>query len=173
MTTGLQMQSQRNQAIASAVADHLPEDWNHTPSPSHWAGIIDGPEGMRLVLGRDRVSGLLPELHGCHVQDEASKRCRIGVTLTREPQAIAREITRRLLPGYMEVYRDIAAQVNEHHTAKERAEALADKARRRIPQDLIPTIRTTSGGKVRVTVYLNEAQLDAVTESLGAVQEGA
>lgn len=173
MTTSLQMENQRNQAIASAVANRLPEDWNHAPNPSHWAGIIDGPEGMRLILGRNEVRGQLPDLHGCHVPDEESKRCRIGVSLTREPKAIAREITRRLLPGHMEVYRDIAARANKHRTAKERAEALADKARRRIPRNLIPTIRTSSGCKVRVTVYLNETQIDAVTESLGSVQDEA
>lgn len=166
------LENQRNQATARKVADLLPEGWVHTPHPTHWAGIIDGPEGMRLLLGRNEIWGELPEDHGCYVPDEVHERRRIGVTLTREPKAIAREIIRRLLPGYTEAYREIAARAAEYRKLKEQSEALAEKARRLIPRDLIPKIET-SGERVRVTLHLTDEQLDALSEGFARLEETA
>ena len=89
--------SEQHQDIIEQVAYHLGHPWkfNHLHAPSNWRyEVIDG-QGRVLFFRVDgkqfRISGFLP---AGYRGDYTS----IGVSLTRDPNAIAADIMRRLLP---------------------------------------------------------------------------
>lgn len=91
--------------LTHAVAAHLPGDWELI-SPHDWMVVLvqdDLELGFHLVKGaspaRVRVNGGLPEGH--HDAVRLAPRS-ITASAVRGGAHIAREITRRLMPGYLE-----------------------------------------------------------------------
>lgn len=86
--------------VAEAVSRHL--DGYHVPlTAPDLPPRLAGPDGAELVFtedrGRVRVVGVLP----VDYHPVCRTRLSIGVSADREPAAIAGDIARRLLPGYV------------------------------------------------------------------------
>lgn len=123
---------------ARGIADHL-DDWSFRQPPEDWDGwtaVLEGPYGMALHLrwsSRNEpgtIEGAFPKLPGerdPHLTQEDKNRCRIGATLTRPPQVLARDIERRLLPAYKEVFARVSPQVEEAHESHQWAEGLIEE----------------------------------------------
>ena len=128
--------------IAAFVAYALGEGWSADTSDAvaeHHGAYIDGPEGARLWLalgglnyGRDddrlTIRGNYPSTrqryrNGWSKSYGETRTDEISVARDRDPAVIAREIRRRLLPGYLGMLAD-AVRVNAE------VEARADKAQR-------------------------------------------
>lgn len=84
--------------------------------------IINGPDGARMRLAiiqesrkpaRVAVDGFHPE--GWAGLGSGPKWTCITVALDRGPESIAREITRRFIPGYLSAFRDQAERVQRHN----------------------------------------------------------
>jgi hypothetical protein len=113
---------QRNRAMifradAGAVAKALGKGWKLLPADAEQSCesrvAIDGPDSERIVMrtdgydsrGRIRIYGTTPDRAMRYSSSE------ITVARDKDPAAIARDITRRLLPAY----RKIAAEAKEKH----------------------------------------------------------
>ncbi len=88
--------------IASGIAAALGPEWSRREedTESDWRAYLDGPDDMHLFLsntwagqGKLHISGVFP-------QNTYHENVKINVNLMRSPEAIAKDITRRLLPGY-------------------------------------------------------------------------
>lgn len=120
---------------ARGIASRL-DGWSVREPPEDWGGcmlVLEGPSAQALQViwcnGRERgeIRGVFPKLPGgrdVYVRHEDEKRCRIGVSLTRPPEALARDIQRRLLPAYEEVFETVSRQVEQAHASHEAAETL-------------------------------------------------
>lgn len=108
------------EAIAAELAAVLGDQWRGQPDREHprmhaWLVGTDGarlqlrlaepPRGRLLIVGRFTAE-LQPHARGC-------PRHQIRVSLSRTAEQIARDISRRLLPGYYA----ILAAVRENHRA--------------------------------------------------------
>ena len=103
------------QDLTKQVADALGFEWVYLepPEPRHWE-TVKGPDGAAIGLhidqGRLRIYGQLPEAIHNHEGGSdwwpPSPRPAIGCAITKSPTQIARDITRRLLPEYLVVYRE-------------------------------------------------------------------
>lgn len=149
--------------ISREVARHLPSAWTASEDDAY---LILGPEGMSLYLNhhRNRIFGQLPEKHQQHLTDEQLKARDIGVNLTRPPEAIAREITRRLLPDYEALYRDLA----KRKTSAERFERSRQDVAQRV-EDFLPAraqVEPWDDTKAQVVLRLDPAQAVRVGEAL-------
>ncbi len=115
---------------AALVADQL-EGFTVDTSEEydgHRGVYLDGPNGARLFLALDwrnsdrlEVSGIYPrgtQLHNV-------ERHEIGVRRDRGPAVIAREITRRLLPGYLTDLERVQADNDERATMRDRRQSVA------------------------------------------------
>ncbi len=129
-------------AIARAVAPHLP-GWTERDSGSR-AGSLQGAGGRALYLtlprpsnGRFLVRGIYPAHPEAGYGGDMARAVlghgvsapEVGISLTKTPEHIARDIQRRFLPDYEELFvRCVsAAQEVEAFHARQRAlgEALA------------------------------------------------
>lgn len=122
---------------AQGIAAHL-DGWTFREPPEDWDGwtaVLEGPSGMALHLHwscrnePDTIQGVFPSLPGGrdpYLTQEDKERCRIGATLTRPPKALARDIERRLLPGYSDVFERVSPQVEEAHESHQWAENLLE-----------------------------------------------
>ena len=120
---------------ARGIASRL-DGWSLREPSEDWGGcmlVLAGPSAQTLELiwcnGRERaeVRGVFPKLPGgrdAYVRHEDEKRSRIGVSLTRPPEALARDIQRRLLPAYRQVFERVSRQVQQAHASHEDAESL-------------------------------------------------
>jgi len=128
----------RRQALFNAargIASHL-DGWTLRAPSEDWGGcmlVLEGPsaQGLQVIWcnGRKRgeIRGVFPKLPcgtRVYVRHEDEKRCRIGVSLTRPPEALARDIQRRLLPAYDDVFATVSRQVEQAHASHEAAETL-------------------------------------------------
>jgi len=120
---------------ARGIAAQL-DGWSFREPDRDWGGwvaILEGPDGQGLRLlwapGRKRgqVEGVFPKLpcgNPAYIRHENQKRCRIGVDFTRPPADLARDITRRLLPAYEEVFEEVRLRTEEAQARHEGAEGL-------------------------------------------------
>jgi hypothetical protein len=120
---------------AQGIAAKL-DGWSLRQPSEDWGGcliVLHGPGGQTLDIfwqaGRKRgeIRGGFPKLPGDRrpfVRHEDEKRCRIGLNLTRPPEALAREIKRRLLPAYDEVFATVSRQVEKAYASHRGAEDL-------------------------------------------------
>lgn len=148
--------------LTNELSQHLPEGWS--PHDTHPA--INGPDGMCLLLAngrpRGRVEGLLPSVpnHCFSLSEEQHRQASIGVNLTRSPEAIARDITRRLLPQYEPLFRDVAEARQEYEQQQADRQDLADRAGQLFSEPHHVCAFTSS--LVEVTLVLDAEQLEAV-----------
>jgi hypothetical protein len=99
--------------LAVSVATALGEGWVVDTNAEYdgWRVVyIDGPDGLRLAVGLDwrntdrmDVSGVYPPNPDRSASEgHRLKHHKIGMSRFREPDVIAKEIRRRLLPGFTE-----------------------------------------------------------------------
>ena len=156
-------------ATTEAVAELLPDEWTYQPAPDRNWGQIAGPNGATLYLtnGLNRptgaVTGILPDAP-FYVTRREHTQCSIGVTLTRPPEAIAREINRRLLPEYLPLYERLRAAVDRHERRQQLQSSLARRLERTAPADPVMSMRVEEHDPehVRISARLTEAQVLAV-----------
>lgn len=151
--------------IARAIALHLP-DW--IPNPvCDLDGNVDfdradlvGSGGATICLltsrheaGRVRVSGRWPRLpDGGHYYPGKGSTA-ITCSAGRDPRALAKDIERRFLPGYLAEY----AKAVEYCQARGRGEAAAIELATRIGDVIGTNPGQLRNGSVTVLVYLAEA----------------
>lgn len=131
----------RKRALLNAgrgIADHL-DGWSFREPPEDWDGwtaVLEGPHGMGLEIRRSSrnepgtIEGVFPKLPGDkdpYLTQEDKERCRIGATLTRPPHVLARDIERRLLPDYAQIFARVSPQVKEAHKSHRWAESLLEE----------------------------------------------
>lgn len=121
-------------AVARALSEQTGSEYRVDTSERYaeliGAYIIDGPEGVRLyVTGDDargsgnqratervRVSGSYPE--GSYRKVGRMEGFKISVKRDRGPDVIAREVVRRLLPGYVIELARVVGVIERHDAAK-------------------------------------------------------
>ena len=137
---------------ADAVAEHLGDGWATEPTGERWGPHLVGPDGVRLELTnpdydrleRVHIAGIYPS--GRNWRANRVVIDAINVRLSRGPETIAKEINRRLLPGFLPALREAqawyAAQERKAElvraTCEELAELVAgqtDKGRGFTPRD--------------------------------------
>lgn len=134
------------QGFAHAVASWM-DGWEYRKpegEDAHWVAQIylmseDGQRARGPTIhltqdhnGRVEVSGVYPrDNQGQACQSLNAQEVRIGVSITRDPRAAARDIQRRFIPRYLDYYRE-TMQVRE---ARDRAvEERKDIARKILEQ---------------------------------------
>lgn len=115
---------------AEQVALELGDGWiaNDGDQLSHLA-YLDGPDDARLAIRyewnrkhRVAISGYYPDApYGVVNNDHHS----ITVNAHRGPETVAKEIRRRLLPGYLPDLEDAKAAIAKHHADTAAANTLA------------------------------------------------
>lgn len=130
-------------AIADAIARELTTNLDDTwtagmpkNGSTHYREIT-GPKGMSLSVHgpgwgsqRDRlyVSGTLPERQGSSIAHDQT-RPKATYRADREPASIARDVRRRLMPGYREAFEIVYRRAEAHDQYESAAEANAKKLR--------------------------------------------
>lgn len=120
--------------LAEDIARHLGQDWTAEPFMNH-AFTLRHPDGRGLFArteynsSRLLISGDYPTFERRPVRPRSEVRDRITVDSLRGGEAIAKDITRRLLPGYTlalaEVHEQIAALTVAANGVQATAERLA------------------------------------------------
>jgi hypothetical protein len=130
--------------LAEQTTPHLADGWHHDETYPHPGAQIAHLDGRRLLLriawnkpGRVTVSGVFPDGHLGLV--DCTDRGTITVRLDRGPEALAREITRRLLPHYESALAAVRERIAQANAARAAREALAQRI-----TDLIPGARRTN-----------------------------
>jgi hypothetical protein len=100
---------------APQIAAALGPDWTVNASTDTPGAHIAHPDGRRLFLrvpwnapGRLAISGVYPPVDSVYGRDADPVQITVG--LTRPAEAVAREITRRLLPAYEPLLAHAVAQ---------------------------------------------------------------
>lgn len=105
------------------IASHL-GGWSFVEPDEDWGGrllTLEGPRGQSLELvwvpgDKGRVEGVIPKCPNkapTHVRSQEGKLLTIGVSFTRPPDKLARDIERRLLPGYGQVFERIKGEIEQ------------------------------------------------------------
>lgn len=168
-------------ASAERIAQHLP-DW--TAGPWNNEAQLTHPDGRAILVhfanyrdtSRLVLHGVYPRLGHRYVSPRGTFANEISVASTRTPEAIAKEITRRLLPSYTEGFRDVQTQIVERGvsaagrkaTAARLAELLETQFTDRDEEEITLYPRNTPGlHRVRVLgadlVRFEDFSCDAVT----------
>lgn len=153
MTTWAQEQATTREITrqtAGLVAAELGFTVDTNPDVAEHRGVyLDGPDGERLFVALDWRNADRVEISGTFPPNDVYglTRPEIGVSRDRGPAVIAREITRRLLPGY----REQLAQVAEANARRDAARTARNAAAARI--------RDITGGRshddtTRSTIHL-------------------
>jgi len=128
---------QQLRELARAIATHLDGFCVQTDSEIGHAVWLGHPDGRRLFVrrlwnnhGRIEVSGHYP--HSDYYFQPGEHR-KITVAMAREPAAIDREITRRLLPGYVQVLAKVQAHIAKRAAGDTRRAELAARLATLIP----------------------------------------
>lgn len=106
MTANRSPHYQQLRELCIAIAGELGSGWAIKGGEAHWSQQITGPDRQELwistgyqALDRLQIAGDYPtDMYGRipHVRDSP----RITLAANRSPKALARDIQRRLLPGY-------------------------------------------------------------------------
>lgn len=119
--------------LAAEIAEYL-EGWTvpeRDDSKRYWGQLV-GPEGETIYVhtgstwskpGQVNLSATLPDGYGDVQRYDERRTDEINVSISRGAEVIAREITRRLLPGYLEAHADMRERIAKRaaekaHTAK-------------------------------------------------------
>lgn len=123
--------------LAQKIAGRIGMPWKASDHDDGWGVNIEDGKHSRLFLREDRgrlsINGVLPS-GGCvgdtYAYGEEKPTLSITVALDRDPGAIAMEIGRRLLPGYMEALeRGLEAIAKKEENAERKDELAKEIAR--------------------------------------------
>lgn len=160
--------------VAEGVAPLLGDGWTFKDDPSHWGGTVLGPDDADLFFRMDGkrlvVSGSYP--HGAYNKVYGYETHRITVSPDRPYEAIAKDIQRRLLPGYLPELASVLDRVRKHDEGVDAQTRVADELAAILGETPrageVGIYQTTHGtyGKVRVLhggdhVSLELSNLDA------------
>ena len=121
---------------ARGIASHL-GGWSFVEPGEDWGGrlvTLEGPEGKRLEFiwvpgDKGRVEGVVPSYpngNRAPVRSEEQKLLTIGVSFTRPPDKLARDIEKRLLPGYGKVFERIRGELEQIEARDKQAREVLD-----------------------------------------------
>jgi len=126
--------------LAPAIAKHLPPGWRYAgdlerEGPNHTRLAHDDGPGLALHLdyGRLEIGGRWPDpverpnQSPHHFYPHDTKPYRIGCSAARGAEAIAADIKRRLLPGYLLEWRRQAAMREQYVEGQERVSMAVTK----------------------------------------------
>jgi len=130
MTEYEREQAQKLAAFSSllkSIASHL-DGWkiDYKRGVNVFSGIISGPNGLGMLVRNDdnrqklQISGCWPRTTRGEVFYPRDRDIAIGVSSWRDPEDIARDIERRLLPAYEEEYKRQEQFVRDAETEVER-----------------------------------------------------
>lgn len=116
-------------ATAESVAEALEGFSVDTSWDNSWNVPLNGPNGARIFLSLDRgrveVGGAYPD--GYYQALGSQERHEITVALSRGPVTIAREIVRRLLPGYLATLAEVQEKMRLDQEAKDMRQVAAER----------------------------------------------
>jgi len=173
------MIDQQLRQLARAVAAQLDGFCVQTNDEIGHAVWLAHPDGRRLFLRRpwnhhDRVeiSGHYPH---SDYYFQPGEHLRITVAIARQPAAIAREITRRLLPGYVQVLAKVRAHLARQAADDTHRAQLAERLARLIPGASVhddghhtTTIRWSASGQDPIGYGRIELRHDATSATFKA-----
>ena len=154
------MADQITRQLAGLVAAELGEGWTVDTSEhlaEHRGVYLDGPDRARLFLSPDWRNADRLEVTG-HYPDGASKvyptpaRHTIGVGRMRGPAVIAREVSRRLLPGYRDTLAEVLRQLEARTTAADQRAAFLERCREALP---VLSVDTRDPDRPRASFFVN------------------
>lgn len=174
--------------LAEQVAGELGDGWSVAPLDGHRPEVkvwLVGPERARLMFGesadyahrgRLQVAGWSPEEWTAALRDsytgDLPDNPVIRLSWDRGAQAIAREITRRLLPGHLEWLAAAAVTVERHDDAGRRKAETVAVLRRLLGDSAITrdraylgngiTLDVQGAGSVAVSGYVRAEHVEAV-----------
>jgi hypothetical protein len=131
------MHNEEFRKIARAVAAELGDAWS-LGDEIGWGFQMNGPGGQRLHIasekgGRAEIHGVYPSPTAYYFDGEQHRS--IGVSLSRGPEAIAREIRRRVMPDYVATLAKVKAADERHREAYEARQEYAGKVYRVIGKE--------------------------------------
>lgn len=143
------------------LATALGPGWRVNPEFDHsWGAVLEGPDGLSLLLDMSQDGKI--SITGCAPGGGTFEHTRIGVSMYRGPEAVARDITRRLLPGYR---LELASALEERaalEAARERRRVLAQELHamcavaepmREVPGRVYVDFTTVNGESASIDVY--------------------
>ena len=116
--------------IVEQVALYLGPPWkfDRTGEPSNWRYEITDGGGRALVFshcysstGKFQISGAFPRSRTSPHRDDYKT---IGVSITRPPRDIAADVSRRLIPHYLEAYDRAKANHQQQHEQEQALELI-------------------------------------------------
>lgn len=139
--------------VAREAAGYLGDGWQATTGPAgQHAAELTGPDHQRIELselaGRWHARGLYP--HSRHGLPYGITWPEITVAARRGAEALAAEITRRLLPGYLAQLKDVL----DYQAGRERDEQAQQEAVERIARLLPGDVRHPGYDASRIIWYL-------------------
>lgn len=203
MSTYDEPEKKETHAVARAVVEHLP-GWFYDESAQRdrddelrRSASLQNKDGAEVYMhpvwnkpGRLEIAGTMPSKNGTVYGRTIPDR--ITVSAKRGAKAIARDITRRFLPGYLELYANATEEKRKHEAAYKEAresmerlatlcgEDLRASDRRNIPDVL--TLRTypDEGPSAEIERHvfsnigvklhgLSESQAEAVLRAAGVI----
>jgi len=127
---------QETHKLAAKVAEHM-EGWHYDPTSDpamNWPHIKDSNGGMIRIHGTEWMSGNKLHIVGIYPTDDGRLtgprdamvdtshiKDMINVSSTKTPDTIAHDITRRLLPGYLEGLEIVKTLINDWQTRRNHA----------------------------------------------------
>jgi hypothetical protein len=132
-TTSTQASNLRE--LALSVAQHLPGWTISSEETSDYHAALRHESGPELSFGKGRERDRL-HVHGSWPRDQRhgsyapySNAPAISVSISRDPKAIAREIERRFLPGFLPLWHAAEGRRREAEESNAKAETLAARLR--------------------------------------------
>ncbi len=122
------------QSFAKAVAAELRWTYRKREADRRDSADIEGPDGMKLYLNnghwdhsRITIIGSRPQQNnGNHFSVNWPDNLRITVAPKRPASAVAKDIERRLLPGYRVAFQKASEDIAERHRQRTEAERVAN-----------------------------------------------
>lgn len=153
--------------LGAEVARHLGPEWSVAPdvdreNPEEWGPELVGPGGLRLriepagyadVVTKLEVRGVFPTGAPWRREHEAATTS-IGVSLARGPEAIARDIVRRLLPGCVEFLARCYEHIERKDTEQRRRQSVVDELVALLPGSREASWNRSHGDSQQSEVFL-------------------
>lgn len=180
--------------LAPAIARALGPSWRATMRHDHYAEL-SGPEGQGVGIfasyphaakGRAVVRGILPTRtrRGDSLSSNGIENPEVTVALSRGAEAIARDIARRVMPGYLVALAAMRERIASEDGFRDATEAVASKlagicgaeyttgGRFHLPNAFASygDVRVNSADSVRIEGSFSAEQAEAMLRALAAVE---